>query len=197
MMRAIHTLGVIVALLLLGSVAAAAQTEDPVNWYGTLGYSKLDGSQLTLGAATGRVGARFGDYFGAEGELSLGVDTDHFIYFPPCFGPICSLAIFRVNSRLSNAEGLYGVGYLPIVPDLDLFARAGYGFSRYSAAHTFFGGYDEQSFNYGAGGQMFFDGADGIRLDYTRQSATSQTRPGREAIGNNADIWSVSFVRRF
>ncbi|GEM_PF-69456 len=184
-------------LVLLGATGVAAQAFEPVGWYGTLGYSRLDGDQVTLGSVSGRVGARFGSYFGLEGELNVGVNTDTFTYFPPCAGPICSIAIFRVNSRLGNAEGIYAVGYLPVSQNVDLFARAGYGFSHYTASQAFFNGFDEQSFNYGAGGQFFFDGMNGIRLDYTRQAVTQDTRPGQEAIGSNADVWSVSYVRRF
>ncbi len=179
------------------AAAAEAQTFAPVGWYGTLGYSRLDGDQLTLGAVSGRVGARFGSYFGVEGEVNVGVNQDHFTYVPPCSGPICAIAIFRVKSRLSNSEGMYAVGYLPVAPDADLFVRAGYGFAHYSASQAFFNGFDEQSFNYGAGAQIFLDDANGLRLDYTRQAIAQDTRPGREAIGNNADVWSVSYVRRF
>jgi hypothetical protein len=135
-----------------------------------------------------------------EGEISLGVNHDDFIYVPSCGGPICAannIAIFISNARLNNAEGLYAVGYLPLTPDIDLFARAGYAYSDYSAAHFLSSGFSQQSFNYGAGGQFFFDGVDGIRFDYTRQDVMDEDSVGRQAVGRDANVWSVSFVRRF
>ena len=189
--------GALLLLALLGAAAPAnAQSFEPVTGYGTLGYSNLNGGQLNLGAITGRLGARFGSYLGVEGELSVGVNEQNFTYSPPC-APICELPIILLlRSRLNNSEGIYAVGYLPLTPDADLFVRAGYGAANYSSA-SFSRGFNQQSFNFGAGGQYFFDGVDGVRLDYTREDITQNDPIGREATSNGVNVWSVSYIRRF
>ena len=191
-------LGTLLSLAMLGAAAPAnAQTFEPVTGYGTLGYSDLNGGQLNLGAITGRLGARFGSYLGVEGELSVGVNEHNFTYFPPCIVPICALPIFRLRSRLNSSESIYAVGYLPLTPDADLFVRAGYGAADYSSSTFFSRGFSQQTFNIGAGGQYFFDGVDGVRLDYTREDITQNDQIGREATGSGVDVWSISYVRRF
>lgn len=169
---------------------------DPVTWDATLGYDWQDSRRLDLEAIGGRVGARFGRYLGAEGQVDVGVDHHRFVYYPPCT-EVCAEPIFLENSRLENSESLYGMGYLPITDGADLFARAGYGFSDYSAGPVLRRGFSEQSFNYGAGGQIFLIGANGIRFDYTRESVTSKNQVGSEATGSQTNVWSVAFVHRF
>ena len=68
----------------------------------------------TSGAITGRIGERFGKYFGVEGELSGGVknDTDQ---------------TTGLKTSLDHQYAGYVVGYLPVLPNADLFVRAGYG----------------------------------------------------------------------
>ena len=65
-----------------------------------------------------------------------------------------------------------------------------YGYDRFeaSAAGTTLGGTDH-SVSYGAGAQYFFGGGpNGVRGDYTRHDFDG---------GGDADVWSLSFVRRF
>lgn len=176
--------------------ASADLSLDAVTWYATAGYNAEDGGQLDLASVAGRVGARFGTYFGVESEANVGVDSERFVYFPPC-SQICPDIVFLDRAKLNNSEALYGVGYLPITAKLDLFGRAGYGFANYSAGPVFHQGFAEQSFNFGVGCQYFLDGANGLRVDYTREEVTSKDQLGSETTGDAINDWSISFVHRF
>jgi hypothetical protein len=162
------------------SVPAFAQDDSPapgkVTWYGNLGYTGIDADHTDLSAIDARVGARFGRYWGVEGEGVFGVDSAN-------IGG-------GANVRLNNVEAIYGVGYLPIRPNLDLFARVGYGGEDYHFGGTVTGHASSDSWNYGAGAQWFWDGKDGVRGEYTRVDSTGHDNP-------NANTWSIGYVRRF
>jgi outer membrane immunogenic protein len=163
--------------------AAPALADSPdyngTSYYGTLGYTDLDGRDANLGAITGRVGARFGRFFGVEGELSGGVTKDH-----------VDVAGTSVGARIEDQYAGYAVGYLPITPRADLFARIGYGDTRFKASAPGIsanGAVD--SVNYGVGGQYMLDSHNGLRADYTRYDY--------QRSGGDADVWSVAYVRKF
>lgn len=167
------------------SVAGVAHAQVPAPTFSaSLGYHKKDDSGLE--AIQGRVGARFHRYFGVEGEAALGIEpnTDVLPSVPP----------LTIKTQLRHELAAYAVGYLPLSPNAELFARVGYGagwFKRtltlppQAAAFKF----DEDSVNLGVGAQYYFDGKNGLRLDYTRQDY------GRR-VGED-DTWSVAFTRRF
>ena len=48
---------------------------------------------------------------------------------------------------------------------------------------------DGESWNYGVGGQYFFDDKNGVRADYTRHDFKDSS--------TDANTWSVSYVRKF
>jgi len=186
---------VALAAVEIGIPANAQSKLEPITVYGTLGYSNQEAGHFDLSAVTGRLGVRFGSYLGVEGELSVGVNRDSFTYSPPCTGQVCPLVIMLLQDKLKNSESLYAVGYLPITPDADLFVRAGYGVADYSTSKYFHSGFQEQAFKLGAGGQYFFDGTNGIRLDYTWDDITPKNLVGWDAGGVN--VWSIAFTRRF
>ncbi len=175
---------------------AAAQSFDATS-YATLGYSDVQAANLTNGAVTGRAGVRFGRYLGVEGEFNFGVNDDRFIFSPPCPGPVCPLGPdILITSKLRDAEAIYAVGFLPLSPDADLFIRGGYGAAHY-ATHPA-SGFTEMSFNFGAGGDYFFDGTNGVRLDYTRFDNLHQHNViAREALGSGTNVWSAAYILRF
>ena len=81
MHRLLLPLGLASSLALLagrprfGSGFVSAPWWAPTSTYGTLGYTGINaggGSDAHIGAITGRIGERFGKYFGVEGELSGG-----------------------------------------------------------------------------------------------------------------------------
>ncbi|HWA63340.1 MAG TPA: porin family protein [Caulobacteraceae bacterium] len=163
-------------------VAAAAQsasTFSPVTVYGALGYAGSSTDGADLGAIQGRLGARFGEYVGVEGELAGGVKNDH-----------VNIGGTDTSIHLRHQEAAYGVGFVPITPKLDLIGRVGYGHSDIKASgpgYSVSGGAD--SWNYGAGAQYFVDNNNGVRVDYTRHSFLHSDAA--------ADVWSLGYVRKF
>ena len=164
---------------LLGALPASAETQS-TGVYGNVGYSRVDaGSGFKFGALTARIGGRFHQYFGVEGEGAIGVDSDH-----------VTLSGVRVKTELKHSFNGYVVGFLPLGEKFDILARGGYGTTKIkaSALGATAGGSDE-SWNYGVGAQYLFDGKNGLRADYTRHDFGS----GNE----DANVWSVSYVRKF
>lgn len=157
--------------------AAPALAQMGPTWYGSAGYSHLsaDGTDVNLGAITGRLGAKLHPNFGVEGEGSIGVRND-------------SVGPFDVELRHDMAA--YVVGYMPLSPEAELFGRIGYGTTSIRASS---GGVavteDGESVNYGIGANYFFDGVNGVRGDWTRRDFRDD--------GGKADVWSLSYVRRF
>lgn len=147
--------------------------------YGNLGYSNYDDHSDTS-AVTGRLGARFGRYLGVEGEAGTGFATgDTHVYGD------------TAHVRLNGEYAAYAVGYLPVMPNADLFARIGYGAtdSTVTGSTYQFGQY-RQGVAYGAGGQYFFNNSpNGVRVDYTRMDYGPTT--------GQSDTWSLAFVRKF
>lgn len=169
------------AVLSVFALPAAAQVVQPggPTYYGTLGYSQLDHSDGDLGAVTGRLGAKLNPYLGVEGEASIGVKDDDF-------------TVAGVPGKLEHDydAAAYVVGTLPVSPNLELFARGGYGTTRVKAE---LGGVerkaDGESWNYGLGANYFFDGQNGVRGDWTRRDFTDD--------GGKVDVYSLNYVRRF
>lgn len=158
--------------------AASAQTVSTPSFYGSLGYAHTEVDDVNLGAIQGRLGARFAPYFGVEGELAGGVKKDD-----------VNVAGTNVDVELNHQAAIYGVGFLPISPKADLFARVGYGTSEIEAKGAGASARaDGDSWNYGVGGQYFFDEKNGVRADYTRHDFGDD---------GDADVWSIGYTRRF
>ena len=164
-------------------VAAPALAQvAPAQVYGNVGYSHygadLDGEDVTLGTIDARLGARFGQYVGVEAEGGLGVKEES---IDTGFGD--------VDIKIKNKLSAYGVGFLPIAPNADLFARIGFG--RIELEAEGFGATasdDDTAVSYGAGAQYFFDGMNGVRAEYTRYEFDE---------GGDIDSLGVSYVRKF
>ena len=152
------------------ALAAPAFAETYVN----VGYSMTDSDDVNLGAITGRVGWKSATPFGVEGEASFGIDDDE---------------IGGVKVELNSQFAVYGTATAKVSDTFDVFARIGYGTSdiKASAGSISASGNDE-SWNYGVGAQMFFAGNNGVRADYTKMDFND---------GGDADVWSISYVRRF
>lgn len=168
-------------VLAAAAPAMAQQATDtrPFTGYGTLGYSHSDRGVSDLGGVTGRLGLRFGQFVGVEGEGTFGVTDDD-----------STRRGVPTETKWERSMAAYGVGYLPVTPQLDLFGRVGLGNSRVKTRglpqlETV----QRDSINYGAGAQYFFTANDGIRADFTRESY--RHGPGR------ADTYGLSYVRKF
>ena len=183
------TAAVAVAASALAAGAAGAQALPlpstflgPTTGYGTLGYTWENRNTVrdpSVASVTGRLGARFGRYLGVEGEYSYGTEDD---------------TVRGVNTSVQNQYAGYGVAYLPLRPNFDLFARAGYGAQDLRIGDAATGSPllkgSAAGVNYGAGAQWFFRPQDGVRFDYTRYD------PDDRGVAT-ADTYGLSYVRRF
>jgi len=160
-------------------VLAQAQTVAP-NVYGTLGYGASRAEGADTGSLQARLGAKLTPHFGVEGELSGGVKDDNI-----------DTAGVRSNLEQTHSAAVYGVGFLPLTPNLDLLARLGYGNTQFktrlAGAESKF---DADSVNYGIGAQYRFDDHNGVRVDYTRQQF-------RDNDAADANVLSIGFARKF
>jgi outer membrane immunogenic protein len=167
-------------LCAIASPALAEGEFSPTTFYVNAGYTAYhisDGAEsATLSALGGRVGARFGKYLGVEGEAGFGVNTANFS---------------GANVKFSSEVAGYVVGYFPVDPHGDVFARVGYGHETASASA---GGptvtASENTVNFGGGGQYFFTANDGVRLEYTRYQPTDGGDGGSDTV-------SIAYVRKF
>jgi hypothetical protein len=172
---------------------AMAQSSAPSTAYPSV-YASLGDSYLTPGYSggideiTGRIGARMGQNWGVswgvEGEIGGGVS-----HYQRSVGA----GTLYTNEPIAGAG--YLVGYLPIspMPNLEFLARVGYGAT---ATHESLNGYSydrvTNSANFGVGAQYWLTSNDGVRADYTRRDYIGGT-----SIPDGADVWSLSYVRRF
>lgn len=137
---------------LLAAVAAAALMAMPVSaanaqTYAGVGYTQFDLDGAEVGAATGRLGYRFGPNFAVEGEGSVGVDDDSGV-------------------ELNHNLGAYAVGIIPFgSSNFAAHGRVGYVTTE---VDTPLGDFDDDGFAYGAGLSWQATPGIGIRADYTR-----------------------------
>lgn len=162
------------------ALAHAQATTAPTGVYANLGYANSHADDANLGAIGARLGYRFNNYVGVEGELAGGVKSDD-----------VSVGGVDAKVKLEHSEAIYGVGFLPIAPNWDLIGRVGYGNTSLKASALGNSAQaDGDSWNFGAGAQYHFDGVNGVRADYTRQEYRGDN-------GGHADVWSIAYSRRF
>jgi hypothetical protein len=162
--------------------AASASASAASDWqaYGSLGYNYLHGSpynySVDLGAVTGRLGLRYQQYVGVEAEVAAGVADQ-------------TIGAGKVS--LDSQYAIYAVGYLPVSPRADLFARVGYGNAKLKASGNGLSvTASGDTWAYGVGGQYFLSEKDGVRADYTRYASKDTSQA-------DVDSFSVSYVRKF
>ncbi|MBU1378707.1 MAG: porin family protein [Alphaproteobacteria bacterium] len=165
---------------------AAAQAQDAasnVGAYVNLGLAHADAGTPNYEIVGGRLGYRFTPYLGIEGELATGLQgyTYHDVGGTPGLD---------VKTKVEHQAAAYGIGFLPISPSTDLFARVGYGTTKISGKLLGTKVADDgESWNFGVGAQHSFDGLNGIRIDYTRQEFTNSSA--------HANVVGASYVRKF
>jgi hypothetical protein len=174
------------AVAAIGAVAAPAFAQTlpalgPVTYNASVGYTGIDTSGADLGAVSLRAGADFGKYLGAEAEGAFGVNDQR--------GKL-SGAVSQLH--LNSEYAAYGVARWPVLANANLFARIGYGHSdvRATGANNAAVNDGLDSWNYGVGGEYFFDGQNGVRVDYTRFNFQDRGL-------QDANTWSVGYVRHF
>lgn len=160
--------------LLAGASAASAES------YASIGYSKIDLEDVDLGAVTARVGTNINEWFGVEGELSVGVQDESVTVTGPGAGT------YAIEMKHSLAA--FAVARAPLGEGFTVFARGGYHTSKYDATIPGFnasGSLDGVA--YGVGAQYDFGGVNGIRGDFTRYDVED----------SDSDVYSISYVRKF
>jgi hypothetical protein len=176
--------------LALPAMAQAQTATPPTGVYANLGYANADAGGVNLGAIQGRLGYRFNNWLGVEGELAGGIKSDHVDVATGLVSP----ATVRADVKLRHEEAIYGVGFLPLSNQWDLLARIGYGNQKVKASAPGIPGAeaeaDGKSWNYGVGAQWHWDGMNGVRADYTRQEFTHGS-------SGHANVWAIAFSHRF
>lgn len=156
---------------------APTAVADP-GFYVNGGVSVYDGDGATLEGLTGRAGYDFNDYFGVEGEFSIGLGEEN---------------VDGIDLEINNQYAAYAVGKLPISERFDIFGRIGYGTIEFEGSA---GGISEtvdvDGFGFGAGGQFFFSENVGVRGEYTRFEADDE-----DGIDGELDVFTVSAVIKF
>lgn len=180
MIKSLTAAGALAAALIAApAMAQPLSMPTSTSVYGSLGYSHGSYEDVDLGAVTGRLGLRFGRFFGVEGEASVGVAGDEY-----------NFAGTDVDVDLNHDIGAYAVGFVPVNPNFDVFGRVGYATTDIEASVPGVSASDSnESWNYGVGAQYFFDGKNGVRGEYTRKEFTDD--------GGDADVWSIGYTRRF
>lgn len=141
------------ATLSAAALAAPAQAQH-TGFTAGAGYTHFDGDDVAVGGLTGRLGYRFFPYFGVEGEAAIGVNDD---------------AIGGVDVELDHAFGVYGVGYLPVSENVELFGRAGWAEVEARASlGAFTVGADEDGLGFGGGAVIAVSERLAFRGEYTR-----------------------------
>ena len=183
--------------LALAQDAPGATTDTGA--YANLGWSHLSTNGVNNEGIQGRLGYRFMPFLGVEGELRGGLTTGHNNYSVTTgTPPVTSTATFGVKQTIAGSG--YVVGFVPLMSNrFDLLARVGYGWSRYnlSTGGAVIGHANEHGIRYGAGAQYLFDGANGVRVDWTRENMNNWSVPNGSGLNNHADVWGVSFVHKF
>jgi hypothetical protein len=154
------------AALTLAAVPAVSQAQEV---YGTVGYGNVDTDTAKVGALQARLGYKFTPNLGVEGEASFGVKDDNY---------------GGVNVKLKDQFGAYVVGFVPVTPKAELFARVGYSGATFD---TSLGDRDADGVAYGVGGQYNVTDKDGVRFDWTRHDYDA----------GNADVYALSYSRKF
>lgn len=173
---------------------ASAQTAPLSNVYGTIGYADTHGSGVDLGTIQGRLGYRFNNWLGVEGELAGGVKGDD-------VNTTVGGAAVTGKAKIEHQEAIYGVGFLPLNPNWEILGRVGYGHTKAKVSDVTVSGPggsvsglsasdSGDSWNFGVGAQYHWDGQNGIRADYTREEFTGSG-------SDHGDVWSIAYSRKF
>lgn len=168
-------------------IPAASQAQEAaasnVGAYVNLGLAHADAGTPNYEILGARLGYRFTPYLGVEGELATGLQGY-------TFRDVGGTPGLDVKTKVEHQAAAYGVGFLPLSPNTDLFARVGYGTTKIKGKALGTSVADDgESWNFGVGAQHYFDGLNGIRVDYTRQEFTH---------GNgDADVFGVAYTRKF
>ena len=174
----------ILAAAAIAGFATSATAQD-TGAYGTLGGDYVNVEGFDTITVTGRLGYNFTENFAVEGQAAFGIIDDS-------FDEVVEGVAVEANAGVNNSfAGFFKAG-LPLDGGLEVFARVGYHFTEFGASAeaeglTVSDSDSTDGIAVGAGGQYFFDNANGVRLEYTLFDGE----------GGNADVISLSYVRKF
>ena len=181
------------ASALLSMSAGIAQAQDS-GFYGAIGATSYD---FDFYGVEGKLGYNINEFFAIEGQAGTGlIDNEE------------ELGGFEFETNIDYNVGLFGVVRAPLGQNFEVFARGGYHATELSTEIEFDddddNGLDDDDdeitetisadgFAYGGGIQYFFNGRDGLRLEYTGYDLGSVN--GVDA--GTADAVSLSYTRKF
>lgn len=178
-MKALIAAASAAALVSMAPGLAQAQEAPAGGPYVNLGYARVDTDPGGLDAIQGRLGYRFNNWIGVEGELATGLGSDN-----------VRIGGVEGSLKLKHSASAFLTGFAPIGANTDLIARVGYGTSKVRARSGGVSVSDsEESFNYGLGAQHHFDGVNGVRVDWTRYDFDNA--------GGKTDVFAIAYTRRF
>ncbi|WP_203291682.1 porin family protein [Maricaulis parjimensis] len=168
----------VAASLSVLALSATASSQDEPQFTLGAGYERYDFDGVDLDSFVLRGGYDFNQYWGVEGQLNLGLGDD-------------SVA---VGGSTGTVELNYGAGLFGVVrpwsnESANVFLRAGYTVTDAEASLAGISvSDDDNAWAFGAGGEWFFSGNNGVRVDYTRYEFDE---------GSDADVFGIAYVRRF
>jgi len=157
------------AATVVSAFSASANAQDS-NVYINAGVQTFEFDTYNI---LGRVGYNFNEYFGVEGEASIGISGDE---------------VDGIDVDTPYSFGGYLTGRYPVSDQFDLFARVGYNVVNVEIDN----GFDEadedfDGFAIGGGVQYNFDDVNGVRLGYTYNDGGDL----------EADVIDLVYVRKF
>lgn len=176
-----------VATAALSPRAAQAQDATSLGPYAELGYARADSEPGHIDAIQGKLGYRLMRFVGVEGELGLGLASNSVNVRTGVANP----PTVKASMKLEHEVAGYVVGFFPLGANTDLIARLGYGSTKVSVKGPgIVPQTSRESVNYGLGFQHYFDGLNGVRLDWTHLDFTHRN-------GSHGDLLAVAYSRRF
>ena len=162
-----------IAAAIISTFAASAQAQDS-DAYVNVGVQTYEFDTYNI---VGRVGYNFSEYFGVEGEGSVGVIGEEEDFFGE-----------TIEFDTKYSLGGYLVARYPASDQFSVFVRAGYTTVNVEIS----GGGESEDENFdgfaiGGGLQYNFDAQNGVRLGYTYNDGD----------GIEADVIDLTYVRNF
>jgi hypothetical protein len=153
-----------------------------VGWYGGVGGQYYTEPGTKVGLINIDAGFRFLPWLGLEGELGIGVASNHSDYG----------ASYSSSTGISWSAMPFVVASLPVAPNVELFGRAGYGIYHFHSTTTVSGTDYTSSSTVGTaafgGGAQFHIGPGAVRASYTRLQFDN---------GSGANQFGLGYVVRF
>lgn len=169
---------VLAASLSVLALTAGASAQDAGRFTLGAGYERFDFDDAAFDTVVVRGGYDFTRYLGVEGQANIGIGDDTITE-----GSVTG------DVELNYAAGLFGVVRPWSTEQANVFLRAGYTTTEAEASVSGLSfSADDDAWAYGVGGEWFFAGDNGVRVDYTRFDYDE---------GGESDVFGVSYVRRF